>query len=205
MRDAAVPETLDVAGDLGPCRPLVDPHLGHALVVRDARAEHRDPSRREVLDQGRRLGPAQGEDDGVEGKARDEREQALLVIGGLAEQQQTRRDRVELLREPVEDGDGERVPEGDPDPALDDDPDNAGAASTDYLQLFGLTALAYMWGLQAKAALAKIAGGDKDPFYERKLTIGRYYLERILPETHGHLAKLKTGAELMMKLPAEAF
>ena len=84
-------------------------------------------------------------------------------------------------------------------------PDNAGAASTDYLHLFGLTALAYMWSLQAKAALARIAGGDKDPFYETKLVIGRYYIERVLPETSGHLAKLKTGSDLLMKLPAEAF
>ena len=84
-------------------------------------------------------------------------------------------------------------------------PDNAGAASTDYLHLFGLTALAYMWSLEAKAALARIAGGDTDPFYETKLTIGRYYIQRILPETSGRLAKLKTGSELLMKLPAEAF
>ncbi|MBJ7409298.1 MAG: acyl-CoA dehydrogenase C-terminal domain-containing protein [Phenylobacterium sp.] len=84
-------------------------------------------------------------------------------------------------------------------------PDNAGAASTDYLHLFGLTALAYMWSLQAKAALARIAGGDKDPFYETKLVVGRYYVERLLPETSSRLAKLKTGSDLMMKLPAEAF
>ncbi|HEX7945784.1 MAG TPA: acyl-CoA dehydrogenase C-terminal domain-containing protein [Phenylobacterium sp.] len=84
-------------------------------------------------------------------------------------------------------------------------PDNAGAASTDYLHLFGLTALAYMWALQAKAALARIAGGDADPFYETKLVVGRYYIERVLPETSGRLAKLKTGSDLMMKLPVEAF
>ena len=84
-------------------------------------------------------------------------------------------------------------------------PDNAGAASTDYLHLFGLTALAYMWSLQARAALARIAAGDTDPLYETKLTIGRYYIQRILPETSGRLAKLKTGSELMMALPAEAF
>jgi hypothetical protein len=84
-------------------------------------------------------------------------------------------------------------------------PDNAGAASTDYLHLFGLTALAYMWALMAKAALARIAAGEADPFYQTKLTIGRYYVERILPETAGHLAKLKTGADLLMRLPAEAF
>jgi alkylation response protein AidB-like acyl-CoA dehydrogenase len=84
-------------------------------------------------------------------------------------------------------------------------PDNAGAASTDYLHLFGLTALAYMWSLQAKAALARIAAGDTDPFYETKLTIARYYIQRILPETSSRLAKLKTGSELLMALPAEAF
>jgi hypothetical protein len=85
-------------------------------------------------------------------------------------------------------------------------PDNAGAASTDYLHLFGLTALAYMWALQAKAALTRQAAGEQDdPFYATKLIIGRYYIERILPETTGRLAKLKTGSDLLMRLPAEAF
>jgi alkylation response protein AidB-like acyl-CoA dehydrogenase len=84
-------------------------------------------------------------------------------------------------------------------------PDNAGAASTDYMHLFGLTGLAYMWVLMAKAAKAKIAGGDTDPFYANKLTVGRYFVERLLPETDSHLAKLKTGSEVMMALPAEAF
>lgn len=84
-------------------------------------------------------------------------------------------------------------------------PDNAGAASTDYMHLFGLTALAYAWTMVAKAAQAKIAAGETDPFYANKLVVGRYYVERILPETAAHLAKLKTGAELMMALPAEAF
>jgi len=84
-------------------------------------------------------------------------------------------------------------------------PDNAGAASTDYLHLFGLTALAYMWGLIAKASLAKIAGGSSDPIYAGKLAVGRYYMARVLPETAGRLAKLKTGAETLMALPPEAF
>ncbi|OYU68811.1 MAG: acyl-CoA dehydrogenase [Alphaproteobacteria bacterium PA2] len=84
-------------------------------------------------------------------------------------------------------------------------PDNAGAASTDYMHLFGLTALAYMWARIAQAAQAKIAAGDTDPFYANKLVIGRYFLERVLPDTGSHLAKLKTGSELMMALPADAF
>jgi len=84
-------------------------------------------------------------------------------------------------------------------------PDNEGAASADYLQLFGLTALAYMWALTAKACLAHGPSADTDPFYATKLTIARYYMARVLPQTAAHLAKLKTGADLVMKLPAEAF
>ena len=81
-------------------------------------------------------------------------------------------------------------------------PDNAGAASTDYLHLFGLTALGYMWAMQAKAAMA---GDTADPFLARKLAVARYYMARVLPETASRLAKLTTGADLLMKLPAEAF
>jgi alkylation response protein AidB-like acyl-CoA dehydrogenase len=84
-------------------------------------------------------------------------------------------------------------------------PDNAGAASTDYLHLFGLTALAYMWALMARAANAKVQAGDADPFYATKLTTGQYFVERILPEAGMHLTKLKTGSALLMALPAEAF
>ena len=84
-------------------------------------------------------------------------------------------------------------------------PENAGAASTDYMHLFGLTALAYMWALIAKTAQAKVAAGDTDPFYANKLVVGRYYMQRVLPDAGAHLDKLTTGSELMMALPAEAF
>jgi alkylation response protein AidB-like acyl-CoA dehydrogenase len=81
-------------------------------------------------------------------------------------------------------------------------PDHAGAASHDYLNVFALTALAYMWALMAKAALAKQGG---DPLYDTKLATARYYFARKLPEAGAHLAKLKTGADTLMALKAEAF
>ncbi|HEX4183050.1 MAG TPA: acyl-CoA dehydrogenase C-terminal domain-containing protein [Caulobacteraceae bacterium] len=84
-------------------------------------------------------------------------------------------------------------------------PENAGAASMDYLHLFALTGLAYMWALIVKAAQARITAGDADPFYKNKLVTGRYFLERILPETTAHLTKLKMGAGAVMALEAEAF
>jgi alkylation response protein AidB-like acyl-CoA dehydrogenase len=84
--------------------------------------------------------------------------------------------------------------------------DNAGAASHDYLDLFGITALTYMWALMAKAALAaKADGGTGDPYFDAKLTTGKYFLARVLPEAGAHLAKLKSGAETVMALPADAF
>jgi len=84
-------------------------------------------------------------------------------------------------------------------------PDNAAAASTDYLNLFGITALAYLWAQMAKAAQAKIDAGSTDPFYVTKMQTGRYFVERILPDAGAHLIKLKTGAEVLMQMPAEAF
>ncbi|MCF8505406.1 MAG: acyl-CoA dehydrogenase C-terminal domain-containing protein [Caulobacter sp.] len=84
-------------------------------------------------------------------------------------------------------------------------PDNAGAASTDYMHLFGITGLAYMWALMARVSLAKIAAGDTDPFYASKISVGQYFLERILPDAGAHLTKLKAGSANMMSIPAEAF
>ena len=84
-------------------------------------------------------------------------------------------------------------------------PDNAGAASTDYLHLFGLTALAYMWAMMAKTALAKIAAGASDPHLCREAG-GRAATTwpASCRRPAGRLAKLKTGAETLMALPAEA-
>ncbi len=84
-------------------------------------------------------------------------------------------------------------------------PDNVGAASTDYLHLFGLTALAFQWARIVLAANAHIAAGDTDPFWTAKLTVARHYIERILPETTLRLTRLERGAATLMALPAEAF
>jgi alkylation response protein AidB-like acyl-CoA dehydrogenase len=81
--------------------------------------------------------------------------------------------------------------------------DNAGASSHDYLQLFGLTAFAFMWARMAKVALERRGGGD--PFYEAKLVTARYFFDRVLPDVTSHLAKVKTGAAPVMALSADAF
>jgi hypothetical protein len=84
-------------------------------------------------------------------------------------------------------------------------PDNAGAAATDYLHLFGFVTLGYMWARIAKVALDKIAAGATTPYLTTKLVTGRFFMERMLPETHVRLARIQTGCATTMELAAEAF
>jgi len=84
-------------------------------------------------------------------------------------------------------------------------PDNAGAGSTDYMHMMGLTSLAYMWAKMAVVAQAALDGGSNEEFYTNKLITGRYFVLRMLPQMGAHLEKLKTGAEPLMALDAAAF
>jgi acyl-CoA dehydrogenase len=84
-------------------------------------------------------------------------------------------------------------------------PDNAGAAATDYLQLFGLVTLGYLWAKMAKVALDKIAASGATPYLSTKLVTGRFFMERMLPETSVHLARIQSGCATTMELAAEAF
>ncbi|MTI00235.1 acyl-CoA dehydrogenase C-terminal domain-containing protein [Roseibium sp. RKSG952] len=86
-------------------------------------------------------------------------------------------------------------------------PDNAGAGSNEYMHLFGLVALGYMWAKIAKVAQEQVSAGanGKEDWLQNKLTFGRYYMERTMPETSAHLARIQTGADTMMAVNAEAF
>jgi acyl-CoA dehydrogenase len=83
-------------------------------------------------------------------------------------------------------------------------PDNAGAGSYDYMHLFGLVALGYMWCLIAEAALAKKANGAA-PAMDAKLVTARFFMDRLLPETATRLARVKAGAGSTMELRDDSF
>jgi hypothetical protein len=85
------------------------------------------------------------------------------------------------------------------------DPNSAGAGSYDYMHLMGLVALGYMWAKIAKAVLAIQSRGESNPHLDAKLTLAKFFNERMLPETSAHLARISSGAEAVMALPAEAF
>ncbi|WP_426033375.1 acyl-CoA dehydrogenase C-terminal domain-containing protein [Cypionkella sp. TWP1-2-1b2] len=84
-------------------------------------------------------------------------------------------------------------------------PNAALAGSYDFMTMTGHTCLGLMWAKMAKAAFAGLdAGGDAD-FLNAKLATGRYYMQRQLPATALHLARISTGADPVMALAAEAF
>ena len=62
------------------------------------------------------------------------------------------------------------------------DPAAAGAAAVDFLKMMGLTSLAHMWASMAAASLDKVEG-DNTGFYARKITLARYFMQRLLPQT----------------------
>jgi acyl-CoA dehydrogenase len=85
-------------------------------------------------------------------------------------------------------------------------PDNAGAGSYDYMHLLGLVVFGLMWAQIAKAALAvKANGNGAAARMDAKLVTGRFFMERMLPETAAHLARITAGADSVMALPAEVF
>jgi hypothetical protein len=83
------------------------------------------------------------------------------------------------------------------------DPNARGAAANDYLRLFALTVLGWMWVKMAAAAAAKVDSGD--PYYETKLHVGRYFMSRVLPQTVGVDATMRSGSAPLMALSEAAF
>ena len=87
------------------------------------------------------------------------------------------------------------------------DPEEAGAASTDYLRMLGLVALGYMWVRMAKVAAGKVAAatGDDAQFYKAKLGTAAFFVERILPQAGSLLYAIKAGKASTMALEEAAF
>src|SRR5437764_198985 len=86
-------------------------------------------------------------------------------------------------------------------------PRSSRAGSADFMHLFGLVALGYMWCRIVEAARGRLAAGADGaaPRLNAKLVTGRFFMDRMLPGTAAHLARIKAGAASTMELPADAF
>jgi alkylation response protein AidB-like acyl-CoA dehydrogenase len=85
-------------------------------------------------------------------------------------------------------------------------PNAALAGSYDFMHMMGHVCLGLMWTRMAKAAYNALDAGTGDrAFYQAKIATGRFYMARQLPACGMHLARIETGADTVMALPAEAF
>ena len=87
------------------------------------------------------------------------------------------------------------------------DPEEIGAASSDYLKLFALTALAYLWAKSAKVALEKLEDQSttEKGYYQAKLLTARFFYQRMLPEATAAAKVVQAGKDSLMDMPEELF
>jgi alkylation response protein AidB-like acyl-CoA dehydrogenase len=81
-------------------------------------------------------------------------------------------------------------------------PEEIGAASTDYLFYSGYVVLAYWWARSVAAARASSRG---EAFKQAKLETARFFYARMLPRTLSHKAAIEAGAEPLMAMASERF
>ncbi len=86
------------------------------------------------------------------------------------------------------------------------DPEEAGAAASDYLRLLGLVAMGYCFARATRIAGLQLMFGKEDKaFYDAKIKTATFYFERILPDATARFLAIKAGKKSMMALDAEAF
>ena len=85
-------------------------------------------------------------------------------------------------------------------------PNEALAGSYDFMHLFGYVCLGLMWCKIAQASHEAINfSSDPDDFHQSKISTGQYFMERQLPSTKLHLARIRAGSDTVMKLSASNF
>jgi len=85
-------------------------------------------------------------------------------------------------------------------------PDEAGAASTDYLRFFALVSLGWMWLKMVQVAFAKLPdAAGQAPFYEAKIKTARFFFTKLLPETDSLGRAIQAGADPVMGMAENEF
>ncbi len=73
-------------------------------------------------------------------------------------------------------------------------PDEAAGASVDYLKMFSLVAVGYIWIRYAEISYNKL-NNDPNDFYKAKISSANYYMTKILPETGSLMSSIMSGAK----------
>ena len=85
-------------------------------------------------------------------------------------------------------------------------PDEAGGAATDYLRIFALVSLGWMWLKMTRAAQKKLQSGDGlEAYYDAKIKTARFFAQKMLPEVSGRFQSLTAGSKTMMDMAVDQF
>ncbi|PCJ99477.1 MAG: acyl-CoA dehydrogenase [Zetaproteobacteria bacterium] len=85
-------------------------------------------------------------------------------------------------------------------------PDEAGAASVDYLRHFALVAMAFIWCRMVLVSQGKLAKGEGDQeFYEAKIKTAQFFMARMLPEADARFKMVLAGGDTLMAPSVKSF
>ena len=84
------------------------------------------------------------------------------------------------------------------------DPDEGAGPASDYLKMFALTSLAYIWVKYIDISYKKM-NDDSKGFYKAKISTGEFFLNKILPETGSLMSSIMSGAESYTKYENDYF
>ena len=73
-----------------------------------------------------------------------------------------------------------------------------GAAASEYLDLFGYVAYAWLWARMAR--VAEDCSADADGFYADKRAVADFYFAKVLPRVYGLAASIRSGSGALMAL-----
>ncbi len=86
-------------------------------------------------------------------------------------------------------------------------PEEIGAASVDFLMFSGYVLLAWLWAWQSAVATRKLAEGGAmgAAFYRSKQKTAAFYFSRLLPRAKAHADSVRQGADTLMAMNEEEF
>ncbi len=83
-------------------------------------------------------------------------------------------------------------------------PDEAAGPSTDFLRMFALTSIAFVWTRYAEIASNKL-NDDPTGFYKSKIETGKFFMKKILPETGSLMSSILSGVDSYMEFDNNFF
>ena len=84
------------------------------------------------------------------------------------------------------------------------DPEEGVGPASDYLKMFALTSLAYVWVKYIQISHNKL-NDDPKGFYKAKIQTGEFFLKKVLPETGSLMSSILSGAKSYTRYEDEYF